>query len=105
MNVRSNAQGALTIDERKQLIMQYTAKITKRGQITIPAEIRKERNWSEGSRLIFSVNSENNIEIHKEVNLYDTEWGNYDFKKAVAEDPELQMSNFTQGREGWPENE
>lgn len=29
-----------------------------------------------------------NIEIHKEVNLYDTDWGNYNFKKAVADDPE-----------------
>lgn len=85
--------------------MQYVTKITKRGQITIPAEIRKSRNWSEGSRLVFTVNSDNNIEIHKEVNLYDTEWGNYDFKKAIATDPELQMVDYNQGREGWPNNE
>lgn len=85
--------------------MQCVAKITKRGQITIPAEIRKSRNWSEGSRLVFSVNSDNNIEIHKEVNLYDTDWGNYNFKKAVAQDPELQMGDYDQGREGWQDNE
>lgn len=24
-----------------------------------------------------------NIEIHKEVNLYDTDWGNYNFKKQL----------------------
>ncbi|WP_347284336.1 hypothetical protein [Lactobacillus taiwanensis] len=41
-----------------------------------------------------------NIEIHKEVNLYDTDWGNYNFKKAVADDPELQICPFTQGRKG-----
>lgn len=85
--------------------MRYVAKITKRGQITIPAEIRKSRNWSEGSRLVFSVNSDNNIEIHKEVNLYDTDWGNYDFKKAVTQDPELQMGDYNQGYEGWQDNE
>lgn len=52
---------------------------------------------------MFVKNSNNNIESHKEVNLYDTEWGNYDFKKAVSEDSELQMdTSYNQGREGWP---
>ena len=65
--------------------------------------IRKSNNWYEGNRLVFVKNSNNNIESHKEVNLYDTEWGNYDFKKAVSEDSELQMdTSYNQGREGWP---
>lgn len=39
---------------------------------------------------------ENNIEDFKEPNLYDTEWGNYNFKKAISEDEELQMINYSQ---------
>ena len=81
--------------------MKYTAKITKKGQITIPAAIRKQQNWTDGSRLIFIIGPYNNVEIHKEVNLYETEWGDYDFKKAVANDPELRMPDYNIGREGW----
>ena len=82
--------------------MDYVAKITKRGQITIPAKIRKDKNWVEGNYLVFS---DNTVELHKLENLYDTEWGNYDFRKDVYNDSNLNMDNFNQGREGWPENE
>ncbi len=85
--------------------MEYTAKITKKGQITIPAAIRHIKNWKDGSRLIFKINSNNNVEIHKEVNLYDTEWGNYNFKKAVSKDPELSLPHYTVGREGWKDTD
>lgn len=85
--------------------MQYTAKITKKGQVTIPAELRRSQDWTDGSRLIFDIESDNTVKVHKEVNLYDTAWGDYDFKKAVKEDPELKMDDYNQGREGWQDNE
>ncbi len=84
---------------------EYTAKITKKGQITIPAAIRHQKHWTDGSRLVFKVDANNNVEIHKEVNLYDTDWGNYDFKKAVSKDPDLKLPTYTKGREGWANEE
>ncbi|MGC9014832.1 MAG: AbrB/MazE/SpoVT family DNA-binding domain-containing protein [Thermoproteota archaeon] len=32
--------------------MEYEAKVTKKGQITIPVELRKKYNLTEGSRLL-----------------------------------------------------
>lgn len=85
--------------------MEYTAKITKKGQITIPVVIRHLKNWKNGDCLVFKLDANNNVEIYKQVNLYDTEWGHYDFKKAVNENPELSMSDYPVGREGWQDAE
>ena len=82
--------------------MQYTAKITKKGQITIPVELRRSRDWTDGSRLIFSIDPDTNVvEEHKAINLYDTEWGKYDFKNAVKKESQLKMGDYNVGREGW----
>ncbi|MDF7638621.1 AbrB/MazE/SpoVT family DNA-binding domain-containing protein [Lactobacillus sp. ESL0791] len=80
----------------------YVAKVTQKGQITLPAKLRKEEGWNAGSELIFKKDPQsNNVELSKKVNLYDTNFGNYDFQADLKTDKELAEPSSLQGNEGW----
>lgn len=68
----------------------FEVTITQKGQVTLPAELRKKEEWNPGTKLLFVEGEDGKkITVSKKVNLYDTEFGNYDFQSALLEDPEL----------------
>lgn len=78
----------------------YEVTITQKGQVTLPAELRKKEEWTPGTKLLFVEDEDGKkITVSKRVNLYDTEFGNYDFQSVLLEDPELSETT-TVGKEG-----
>lgn len=68
----------------------YEVTVTQKGQVTLPAELRKKEEWLPGTKLVFVEGEDGKkITVSKKVNLYDTEFGDYDFQSVVLEDPEL----------------
>lgn len=68
----------------------YEVTVTQKGQVTLPAELRKKEEWLPGTKLVFVEGEDGKkITVLKKANLYDTEFGDYDFQSVVLEDPEL----------------
>lgn len=81
-----------TVGEKKEhnSLGTYEVTITQKGQVTLPAELRKKEEWLPGTKLIFVEGEDGKkITVSKKVNLYDTEFGDYDFQSALLEDLEL----------------
>lgn len=77
----------------------YEVTVTQKGQVTLPAELRKKEEWLPGTKLVFVEGEDGKkITVSKKVNLYDTEFGDYDFQSVVIEDPEL-SENTPVGKE------
>lgn len=76
-------------------------KVSQKGQITLPAELRKKEDWNPGTLLTIEKDQKHsNFKISKKVNLYDTDFGNYDFQSELVNNPELSEVKSV-GNEGW----
>lgn len=63
---------------------EYITKIDNKGRITLPDKLLKELGWHVGTQLTIKINEKHEIIIAK-ANLYDTDFGNYDFQKDLHE--------------------
>lgn len=71
--------------------MDYTVTVSKNGQITLPAELRRKANILPGTKVVLTLSDNNKFLItKKEKNLFETSWGDYDFQKDMKEDINLQ---------------
>lgn len=67
---------------------EYITKIDNKGRITLPDKLLKELGWHVGTQLTIKVNKKHEI-IIAQANLYETDFGNYDFQKELHNNPEL----------------
>ena len=66
----------------------YTTKIDRDGKITLPDKILTKLGWHVGTQLIIRINEKHEIVITK-ANLYDTDFGDYDFQKELHNNSDL----------------
>lgn len=71
--------------------MDYTVTVSKDGQITLPAELRRKAKILPGTKVVLTLSHDNKLFIaKKKKNLFETSWGDYDFQKDMKENINLQ---------------
>ncbi len=51
--------------------MTYSSKITTKGQVTIPVQLRRRLNIKSGQRITFALNKKGNAEIMQQVDVHE----------------------------------
>lgn len=68
--------------------MIYSAKVTTKGQVTIPVYLRKKVSIKPGQRLTFSLNKKGNVEIIRPINIEDLQRQNQELLRKRGFTPE-----------------
>lgn len=63
--------------------MQFSI-VSQKGQITIPAKLRKALNLRAGDKVIFDINSDNVVTFHESM-LLQSEWNSAEDNEAYAD--------------------
>lgn len=68
--------------------MIYSAKVTSKGQVTIPVRLRKQLSIKSGQRLAFSLNKKGNAEITRPIDITDLQRQNQELLRKKGFTPE-----------------